>query len=180
MRNAVTVMCKVNQADRADDSTDRFVVRAAVEADLPRVKAVLDAHRHELGFVPLPALRQALARGWLYVAVADGDVFGMIDWWARRDGVVVLYNVAVLPDARLRGAGLRLVRTMIAWAAEREAAEIRLKCPESLPSNTFYAHLGFTLIGWEAGKRRPLNCWSLRLDTVRPPTTVSPTDDVVA
>lgn len=140
------------------------LVRRAIGTDLPSIKALLDAHRHELGFVPLPALQQALERGWLYVAVSAGQVFGMIDWWARRDGAVVLYNIVVAPEARLHGAGRLLLDTMIAWAGERAATEIRLKCPEELPSNGFYARLGFSLVGQESGKRRALNCWSLSLD----------------
>lgn len=130
---------------------------------MPAVKALLDAHRRELGFVPLPALRQALQRGWLYVAGIEDDVLGVIDWWARRDGAVVLYNIAVAPTARARGVGRLLLETMIDWARERDAIEIRLKCPIDLAANQFYARFGFHLMGREAGKLRPLNCWALRL-----------------
>lgn len=139
-------------------------VRRAYAADLPAVKALLDAHRNELGFVPLPALRQALERGWLYVAVADGSVVGMVDWWARRDGVVVLYNIVVAPAMRGRGAGRLLLETMIDWAQLHGGAEIRLKCPIDLSANEFYVRLGFRLTACERGKLRPLNCWSLPLE----------------
>jgi GNAT superfamily N-acetyltransferase len=130
---------------------------------LPAVKALLDAHRAELGFVPLPALRQAQERGWLSVAAADDLVLGAIDWWARRDGVVVLYSIAVTPAARGRGAGRLLVTHLIDWSRARAATGIRLKCPADLPSNGFYARLGFHLAEQDAGKRRPLNCWTLAL-----------------
>src|SRR5207244_1553218 len=81
------------------------------------VKALLDAHRYtELGFVPLPAVRLAVERGWLYVAELDGAVAGTIDWWARRDRVVVLYNIAVSPERRGRGIGRALLQAMIDWA----------------------------------------------------------------
>ncbi|MHB8573921.1 MAG: GNAT family N-acetyltransferase, partial [Dehalococcoidia bacterium] len=132
-------------------------VRQAQAADIPAVKAILDAHRYiELGFVPLPAVRTALERGWLYVAVVDGVIAGTIDWWARRDGVVVLYNIAVSATARGRGAGRALLQTLIDWATARGASEIRLKCPAELPANAFYKAAGFRLTGVDAGKRRPL------------------------
>ena len=138
-------------------------VRIACEADLQSVKRLLDTHRKELGFVPLPALRRTLDRGWLYVAGAGEEIVGMIDWWARLDGTVVLYDIVVSPSARLCGIGRLLLEAMIGWAREHRAADIRLKCPIDLPANKFYARLGFQLSGHEAGKIRPLNCWSLVL-----------------
>lgn len=139
------------------------LVRAAREEEMTAIKALVDAHRRELGFVPLPALREALRRGWLYVAEVEGRILGMIDWWARRDAVVVLYNIVVDPQQRSAGVGRQLVATMIAWARERRAGEIQLKCPAELPANDFYRRLGFQLTRREAGRRRPLNCWSLPL-----------------
>lgn len=140
-----------------------IVVRPAREADLTAVKALVDAHRAELGFVPLPALQQALVRGWLQVAAVDEDVVGAIDWWARRDHIVVLYAVVVAPPARGQGIGRRLLGRLVDWARDHEATEIRLKCPAELPANSFYARLGFQLIAQEPGKRRPLNCWAFSL-----------------
>ncbi len=136
-------------------------IRTADPADLPAIKALLDAHRAELGFVPLPALRQAQERGWLCVATAGGQVLGAIDWWERRDGVVVLYSIVVARAARGQGTGRLLVTHLVNWARERNAAQIRLKCPADLPANGFYARLGFRLAEEEAGKRRVLNCWTL-------------------
>jgi GNAT superfamily N-acetyltransferase len=139
------------------------LVRPAREADLLAVKALLDAHRAELGFVPLPALRRPLERGWLHVAMAKRTLVGAIDWWARRDQVVVLYAVVVASPARGQGIGRRLLSRLIDWARDHDATEVRLKCPAELPANGFYARLGFQWIAQEPGKRRPLNCWALSL-----------------
>lgn len=138
-------------------------VREATPTDLPAIKRILDMHRHELGFVRMPALAEALARGWLQVAELDGEVRGVVNWWARRDGVVVLYNIAVAPEARRQGLGGELLGTLVDWSRVRQARAITLKCPSDLPSNDFYASSGFQLERQETGKRRPLNCWTLDL-----------------
>jgi GNAT superfamily N-acetyltransferase len=148
---------------RGDAVDVAFGVRAAGAADIPAVKSLLDAHRHELGFVPVPALHQALERGWFYVAVSDHTVVGMIEWWARRDHIAILYHIVVAPTVRKQGVGRGLLHTMVRWARHRGMVEIRLKCPVDLPSNAFYARMGFRLTGCEPGRRRPLNCWVLTL-----------------
>ena len=138
-------------------------VRLAEDGDLAGIKAVLDAHRRELGFVPAAAVRTSIGRGWLCVAEQDGAIVGVVDWWARRDSVVVLYSIAVLPPARGHGAGRALLWALIGWAGERGAHMIRLKCPVDLAANDFYQRHGFTLAGSEEGKRRALNLWTLAL-----------------
>ena len=143
--------------------SDRVRVRAAGPADLAAVKAIMDAHRHELGFVPRPALATAAARGWLLVAELDDRIVGALNWWTRRDGVVVLYNVAVAAGMRGRGVGRSLLDALISWARQRGARQVALKCPEDLPANDFYRRAGFTLRRREPGKRRGLNCWALCL-----------------
>lgn len=142
-----------------------FGVRRAEAGDLAAVKTLLDAHRHELGFVPMPAVRTACARGWLHVAEIDGLIVGAINWWARRDSVVVLYNIVVSTPVRSLGVGWTLLQTLVVWASAQGAREIRLKCPSELPANAFYARAGFVSAGQEVGKRRPLTCWMLSLET---------------
>lgn len=138
-------------------------VREACEEDLPQVKQILDSYRNELGFVPLPALVTALTRGWLLVAVQNETVLGVVNWWSRRDQVVVLYNIAVSPDMRGHGIGLLLLESLLQWSRLHGATAITLKCPVDLPSNEFYSRVGFVLSRLESGKHRPLNCWTLTL-----------------
>lgn len=138
-------------------------VRRAVPADVPEVKRLMDMHRHELGFVPLPALETALKKGWLIVAEVEGRTAGAADWWFRKDRVVVLYNVIVHPLFRGRGIGRELVQVLLDWGREQNACGITLKCPADLQSNKFYAAAGFSLYAKEAGKRRSLNCWRIDL-----------------
>jgi GNAT superfamily N-acetyltransferase len=137
-------------------------VREGTPEDLSEIKRLVDAHRHELGFVPRPALLAAIERGWLLVAEVDGlGPVAMANWWARRDGVVVLYNLAVSPSARGKGIGRSLLEKLVDWAKLRGALAIALKCPVDLPANAFYEHFGFTLHSREPGKLRNLNLWRL-------------------
>jgi ribosomal protein S18 acetylase RimI-like enzyme len=146
-----------------------LTIRPASADDLPAVKALVDGCRRELGFVPLPALRRALDRGWLNVAECGGAVVGMVEWWARRDGVTVLHTIAVAPSARGLGIGRRLLASLVGRARAAGAGSIRLKCPEELPANEFYRRAGFALTGREPGKQRALNCWTLVLASTAPP-----------
>jgi len=42
-------------------------------------------------------------------------------------------------------------------------AYVLLKCPEDLPANKFYKHLGFREIGIEEGKNRNLIIWEIKI-----------------
>lgn len=143
--------------------TSGLRVREGTLADLPELKQLVDSHRDELGFVPRPALVATIERGWLLVADVDGAVAGAVNWWARRDGVVVLYNLVASPTARNQGIGKSLLQGLIGWAQARGSQEIILKCPEELPANAFYERFGFTLRACQRGKRRRLNLWGLDL-----------------
>lgn len=134
-------------------------IRNACLDDLPAIKRLVDTHKHELGFVPLPALVTALERGWLVVADVEGSVQGMLNWWTRRDGVAVIYNIVVAPTTRGQGIGQSLLQHLLEWASERHIHQVALKCPVDLPANQFYRRTGFTLQKQETGKRRALNCW---------------------
>lgn len=140
-------------------------MRRAVPADLPDIKRLADMYRHELGFVPLPALDTAIKRGWSLVAEFEGETAGAADWWFRKDRMVVLYNVMVHPLFLGRGVGRGIVNALLDWGREQNARGITLKCPADLPSNGFYAAAGFSLYGQESGKRRSLNCWRIDLET---------------
>jgi len=52
-----------------------------------------------------------------------------------------------------------------AEASQKGKHHIVLKCPADLPANTFYQHIGLSLITVVNGSRRKLNVWSLALTT---------------
>lgn len=95
------------------------------------------------------ALTEAADRGEL-ILVPDG----LCRWHRRRDGVVVVREVVVLPFRRRTGLGRRLV----AEVRERNpGATLRARCPAGLPANGFWAALGFRLVS--AGE---VNLWESR------------------
>lgn len=139
-------------------------VRAAAPADLERVKRLADAHRHELGFVLLPSLREQIERGQLLVAVQGGELVGFVDYHRRRDGQITLYHIAVDPAVRDQGFGRALLDALARIARDAGCSRITLKCPVDLPANEFYRDYGFELVETLNGRKRSLNVWVLGME----------------
>lgn len=136
--------------------------------DVARVKALADAHRYEVGFIPLAALKEAAAENRLLVVRAPGstDVVGFVHFRCCKDGHATIYEIAVAPQWRGQGIGRRLVEAVIAEAQKHGCYTLRLRCPVDLPANGFYARMGFVRIAVEAGKRRPLAVWEFPITSV--------------
>lgn len=130
-----------------------FTIRAATLDDVQAVKRLASRYSKEVGYVMYPALREAVARGELTVAVApDGSVIGFVNWHKRRDGWRTVYEIAVAPDQLGQGVGKALINSV--------PGRIRLKCTvENDRANSFYDAQGFRLLEVESGRKRPLNVW---------------------
>lgn len=144
-------------------ATDTLVIRKATLADLDAIKAIADLHRHELGFVMRPALARSIERGELIVAANSTGLIAFVEYHHRRDAQTTLYHIVVAPDYLRQGIGQRLIEQMVNEARASGKEFIALKCPAALPANDFYARTGWSLVGCEAGKSRPLNLWRLVL-----------------
>lgn len=144
-------------------SGNSLLVRPAQLADLTPIKALADAHRHELGFVLLPSLREQMERGQMLVAEQDGTLLGFVDYHRRRDGQITLYHIVVKPGVRGQGTGRALLAALEACGRDANCRRIVLKCPIDLASNHFYERYGFILDGTIEGRKRPLNVWMLNL-----------------
>ena len=95
------------------------------------------------------ALNEALARGELLLA--DG---GMCHFHQRRDGVVTIREILVAPDRRCQGIGRHLVDTAA------QGLPCIARCPFDLPSNQFWAAIGFRLVDQSETKTgRKVNEW---------------------
>lgn len=138
-------------------------VRPAALDDLPAIKRLADAHRHELGFVLLPSLLEQIERSEMIIAEQDKALVGFVDYHLRRDGQVTLYHIVVEPGARHSGVGRALLAGLEAAARASGAARIFLKCPVDLEANAFYRRNGFVLEGVLEGRKRALNLWALNL-----------------
>jgi GNAT superfamily N-acetyltransferase len=144
-------------------SGSNLLVRPAQLVDLPFIKALADAHRHELGFVLLPSLREQIERGEMIIAKQDKALVGFVDYHRRRDGQVTLYHIVVAPTSRRQGVGRSLLAALEAVGRDTGCFRIALKCPIDLVSNHFYEHYGFVLNSTIEGRKRPLNLWTLSL-----------------
>ncbi len=144
-------------------SGSRLLVRPAQLVDLPSIKALADAHRHELGFVLLPSLLEQIERGEMIIAEQDEALVGFVDYHLRRDRQVTLYHIVVAPMARRQGVGRALMAALEAIGRDADCLRIALKCPVDLVSNRFYERYGFALHDTLDGRKRPLNLWILNL-----------------
>lgn len=96
-----------------------------------------------------PALMEASERGEL-ILVTDG----MCRWHKRRDDVVTIREIIVLPSRRGTGVG----RQMIEKVCElNPRSPIVARCPSSYASNGFWERLGFKLTETKSS----VNIWRL-------------------
>lgn len=88
---------------------------------------------------------------------------GLCRFHHRRDNLVTINEILVLPDMRGKGLGRALIAEVMAKCPE--AIALTAKCPVDLPSNDFWRHLGFKVVGLEySSTGRGINLWRLDLD----------------
>ncbi|MGB3188120.1 MAG: GNAT family N-acetyltransferase [Limnoraphis sp.] len=133
--------------------TNEKVALAKTE-NLPKIKALADAHRLELGFVN---------RAMLAAAIDNNEIFytnkGFIQFHHRRDNISTLHLICVHETERSRGEGKKLIEAWEQDARKKGIRQLRLKCPIDLVANGFYQHLGFRRVSIDPGKRRSLVVW---------------------
>jgi ribosomal protein S18 acetylase RimI-like enzyme len=139
-------------------------VRDAIEGDVFPCKAIADRNRDQLGFLVSAAFTDSIRRRQLLVAHREEHVIGFVRFNHHVRGTeTALYDICVDASARRQGVGRMLVQMLIVSCRKRERIAIMLRCPEPLPANDFYAHLGFQRIAVEPGRRRRLVVWRLPL-----------------
>lgn len=143
-----------------------MIVQYARLDDLDAIKRLCDDHRLELGFVMRPTLEAAIQAQEVMVAreTVSGLCIGLVHYHHRRDAQTTLYHLVVVQNSRWHGVGRALVFALRDEARSRGKSLIRLKCPESLPANQFYAKVGFAKAATEPGKLRSLNLWEMGIE----------------
>jgi GNAT superfamily N-acetyltransferase len=118
---------------------------------------VFQEHRYELGFVNQAQCEEKD----LVVERRGGEVVGaLLGNHCVRKPQSTVYELAVLPEYRRDGVATRLVER---FATGSPHEQLVAKCPVDLPANDFYAATGWSLVGRETGKERPLNVWEYDL-----------------
>ena len=108
--------------------------------DIPALAAVPEV------LTPPGALPAALARGQVWVAVADGGPVGFA-YADLLEDAVHLEELDVLPAWGRKGIGTALVEAVVADARRRGLAAVTLTTFRDVPWNApYYARLGFRLL----------------------------------
>jgi N-acetylglutamate synthase-like GNAT family acetyltransferase len=149
-------------------------VRWAQEKDVEAVKRLTDENRDAFGFVVRASLEERVRKGGLLVAEQQRALVGFVSFHHRRDGWTTIHELCTRAENRKRGVGRALVQQVEQEALCKRQNGVRLKCPLDLPANGFYARLGFTRIGIEEGKRRPLAIWEKQLPQSARPDAHAP------
>jgi GNAT superfamily N-acetyltransferase len=108
------------------------------------------------------ALNEAAQKGKLLLV--DG---GMLRFHLRRDGVVTIHELIVLPSHRRRGIGRRLVQEV---RDRYPGAVIRLTCPGEYEANRFWRAMGFGIAAYKPGGR--LAVWEQYPSSSTAPTEI--------
>jgi GNAT superfamily N-acetyltransferase len=144
------------------DSAPRALCpRPATAADLPAIKALIDAayarYLTRMDKPPGPMLRDygpSVEAGTTWVI--DSPITAVLTLYPRDDHLLV-ENVAVHPDAQGRGLGRGLMSFAEQEAARRGLTRMALVTHEVMTENqAIYAHLGYTEVDRRAedGYRR--------------------------
>jgi ribosomal protein S18 acetylase RimI-like enzyme len=142
-------------------------VRLAEPADVAACKTIADQHRRELGFLTRAVFLEAIEKGKLLVARSSetSAIVGFVRINHRRSGTeTAIYDVCVDDHYHRQGVGRALVKAVAEQSGQFNRTSIVLLCPEDLSANDFYRSIGFEREGVEAGRRRALVKWRLRLD----------------
>jgi ribosomal protein S18 acetylase RimI-like enzyme len=95
-------------------------------------------------------LREASQRGELLTHNA-----GLCRFHKLRDGSVTIHEIVIHPHLQRRGYGRLLVQMAIG-----EARVCVARCPDGLPANGFWQHLGFELIDTQKTRAgNTVNVW---------------------
>lgn len=129
---------------------------------MTEVKAIADANRDALGFLPKMKFQEAIEQERCFVAVEGADILGFVVFRHRKiDLQTTLSDICVDAEKRRQGVGRSLIEKLTYDCEDKDRAFIQLKCPQNLKANQFYQNMGFELATVEEGKSRKLNVWRM-------------------
>lgn len=128
-------------------------VRYAEEDELLETQKIAQKNQKAVGFLMMCVLKEHQENKTLKVIEVDGKIVGFVNFYLRKDGWTVIYELAVLKEFTNKGYARKLIESL--------PKPIRLKCLVDNESNEFYRHIGFTLLETVKGRKRDLNVWVL-------------------
>jgi ribosomal protein S18 acetylase RimI-like enzyme len=146
---------------RRAEAEDRAVVQR-ISAD-----AYIPAYRAVLGTIPKPAIEDYgpyIRKGEVWILEVRGEPTGITVLQEHAEHLLI-YSIAVKPEAQRRGCGTELLRFAERRAGEIGARELRLYTNERMEHNlALYLRHGFV----ETGKRpHPSRAGQVLVDMVR-------------
>ena len=105
------------------------------------------------------ALKEAADRGEL-ICVQDG----LCRWHRRRDGIVVIHEILVLPFRHKTGVGKRMLQEV---QQRNPGATLRARCPRSYAANEWWEAMGFKVVS----SANEVNVWERQPSSTVPTAT---------
>lgn len=113
------------------------------------VRAIVNLSRgreNEIGFFPPAALHQALRRGRLQYLVEDAELTGFVLWGGSTEWLRV-HQILIRNDLAQTTRATALIQAAVTKHSAEGLKGILLRCADDLPSQLFWAALGFRPIG---------------------------------
>lgn len=148
---------------RAEMPTKTFKIRRAVPSDADMVQrisadAYIPAYMSVLGTIPKPATedyRPRIERGEVWILEIEGEPTGIVALEGNAEHLLI-YSIAVKPDAQRKGYGRALLDFADERAIELGLNEVRLYTNEQMKRNLMlYRRHGFVEVGRRPHPSRP-------------------------
>ncbi len=130
-----------------------ITLRKATMSDEKRIQqCVSQAYasvREEIADLPdvTGGIHEDIARNDVILAEKDGQLLGVVVFGNTSDGVMI-YNLAVSPDAQGQGIARRLLHAVEATADRRQSTVLRLRTHAKMrKTRAMYGHMGWVETG---------------------------------
>ena len=125
------------------------------------IQKVASKFSKEVGWVRLPQITVWIENRWCIVAVCEEQIVGFNLVTVVKKGRTGLTsnNIGMLPEFLRRGIGRKFREYAIELLEKKGWQTILAKCIQSSKANYLNQSMGFKLIKFDPGKKKPLNVW---------------------
>lgn len=142
-----------------------ILITKAHQDQISSLKAIADANRDQIGFIPRAKFQEAIDTNRIFIALINTTLVGFVIFRHRKtDQQTTLSEICILSEWRGHGIGKCLIQALQSDCIANSHNFIQLKCPVDLSANIFYEKLGFSLVDTEPGKHRRINVWRLPMN----------------